>query len=191
VFKEKDLVEPVNSDDSFELQDYYDKPEKYKSKFEQYIPKLSVLMNCIFWDTQYPRLMTLDYLKKAWSKSTKQKLKVLGDISCDIDGAIQCTTKSTVPGYPVYTYNPLNGEVKDGFEGAGPVVMAVDNLPCELPAEASQAFSKVLVDFIPSLINADYNEPFKKLVLPKELLYGLILHRGDLTPDYKYLQKYL
>jgi alpha-aminoadipic semialdehyde synthase len=69
--------------------------------------------------------------------------------------------------------------------------MAVDNLPCELAAEASQAFSKVLVDFVPELIKADYNKPYQELALPQELLYGLILHRGELTPDYKYLKKYL
>lgn len=191
VFKEEDLVEPIDPNNSFELQDYYNNPEKYKSKFEQYIPKLTVLMNCIFWDTQYPRLVTLNYLKEAWLKSSDQKLKVLGDISCDIDGAIQCTTKSTVPGNPVYTYNPLNGIVEDGVEGLGPIIMAVDNLPCELAAEASKSFSKVLVNFIPKLVAANFDVPFKDLDLPQELLSGLILHKGSLTNDYKYLDKYL
>lgn len=191
VFKEEDLVEPIDPNNSFELQDYYNSPEKYKSKFEQYIPKLTVLMNCIFWDTQYPRLVTLNYLKEAWLKSSDQKLKVLGDISCDIDGAIQCTTKSTVPGNPVYTYNPLNGIVEDGVEGLGPIIMAVDNLPCELAAEASKSFSKVLVNFIPKLVAANFDVPFKDLDLPQELLSGLILHKGSLTNDYKYLDKYL
>ena len=148
-------------------------------------------MNCIYWDTQYPRLVTLDYLKEAWQKSANQKLKVLGDISCDIDGAIQCTIKSTVPGNPVYTYNPLNGVVEDGVEGLGPVIMAVDNLPCELAAEASKSFSKVLVDFIPQLVAANYDVPFKDLDLPQELLSGMILHKGSLTNEYKYLDKYL
>jgi len=191
VFKEKDLVKPIISNKIFELQDYYNNPEKYKSKFEQYLPYLSILMNCIFWDTQYPRLVTLDYLKDAWLKSTQQKLKILGDISCDIDGAIQCTAKSTVSGNPVYTYNPLNGEVVDGVEGVGPVVMAVDNLPCELAAEASESFSKVLVDFIPKLVNTNFNVSFKDLDLPQELRSGLILHKGSLTDDYKYLKKHL
>ena len=191
VFKEKDLVEPIDPNISFELQDYYNFPEKYRSQFEQYIPKLTVLMNCIFWDTQYPRLVTLNYLKEEWQKPSEQKLKVLGDISCDIDGAIQCTTKSTVPGNPVYNYNPLNGIVEDGVKGLGPIIMAVDNLPCELAAEASRSFSKVLVDFIPKLVAANYDVPFKNLDLPQELLSGLILHKGSLTNDYKHLDKHL
>ncbi|MCK4904561.1 MAG: hypothetical protein KAS35_07690 [Candidatus Marinimicrobia bacterium] len=148
-------------------------------------------MNCIYWDTPYPRLITLDYLKQAWAESGNQKLKVIGDISCDIDGAIQCTVKSTESGNPVYVYNPIDSSVNDGVEGNGPVIMAVDNLPCELAEEASKAFSKVLVDFIPDLIKADYNDSFENLKLPRELRKGMILYRGELTSEYKYLEKYL
>ena len=191
VFKESDLVDPKNSADQFELQDYYDNPDKYKSKFEQYITKLTILMNCIYWDMPYPRLITLDYLKTAWAKSINQKLKVIGDISCDIDGAIQCTMKSTEPGNPVYVYNPIDASINDGVKGDGPVIMAVDNLPCELAEEASKSFSKVLVDFIPQLVQADYDVDFQDLKLPEELRRGMILYRGNLTPEYKYLEKYL
>ena len=191
VFKESDLVEPKNSNDKFELQDYYNNPNKYKSKFEKYIPKLTMLMNCIYWDTPYPRLLTLDYLKRAWGEAENQKLKVIGDISCDIDGAIQCTRKSTEPGNPVYVVNPIDFSVVDGVEGFGPVIMAVDNLPCELAEEASKSFSKVLVGFIPQLIKANYNVVFKDLNLPEELHRGMILYRGKLTPEYNYLEKYL
>ena len=191
VFKESDLVEPRNSEDKFELQDYYDYPEKYKSKFEQYLPQLTILMNCIYWDTPYPRLITLDYLKKTWTEYIDQKLKVIGDISCDVDGAIQCTVKATEAGNPVYVYNPINSSENDGVEGVGPVIMAVDNLPCELAEEASKSFSKVLVDFIPDIIKADYNVSFENLKLPNELRRGMILYKGELTSEYKYLEKYL
>jgi alpha-aminoadipic semialdehyde synthase len=191
VFKESDLVETKDPEDKFELQDYYDNPDRYKSKFEQYLPKLTILMNCIYWDTPYPRLITLDYLKQAWAESGNQKLKVIGDISCDIDGAIQCTVKSTEPGTPVYVYNPLELSVNDGVIGDGPVIMAVDNLPCELAEEASKSFSKVLVDFIPQLVDADYNVTFKDLKVLPELRKGMILYRGNLTSEYKYLEKYL
>jgi len=191
VFKESDLVEPKDSANKFELQDYYDNPDNYKSKFEQYLPKMTILMNCIYWDTPYPRLITLDYLNRVWAESENQKLKIIGDISCDIDGAIQCTRKSTEPGNPVYVYNPLDSTVNDGVEGIGPIIMAVDNLPCELAEEASKSFSKVLVDFIPRLVKADYNVGLKDLKLPKELRRGMILYRGKLTSEYKYLEKYL
>ncbi|MFC1581483.1 bifunctional lysine ketoglutarate reductase /saccharopine dehydrogenase family protein [Candidatus Neomarinimicrobiota bacterium] len=191
VFKEMNLVEPKKPTNKFELQDYYHNPEKYKSKFEQYLSKLTILMNCIYWDIPYPRLITLDYLKKAWIDFENQKLKVIGDISCDIDGAIQCTLKSTEPGNPVYVYNPLDASASDGVEGIGPVIMAVDNLPCELAEEASKSFSKVLVNFIPRLVKADYNVGLKDLKLPEELRRGMILYRGKITSEYKYLEKYL
>jgi len=191
VFKESDMVEPKNSTDKFELQDYYDNPGKYKSKFESYLPKLTMLINCIYWDTPYPKLITVDYLKRSWTESKNQKIKVIGDISCDIKGAIQCNVKCTMPGNPVYTYNPLDGTVIDGVEGGGPVIMAVDNLPCELAEEASKSFSKVLVNFIPQLASANYNVNFEDLKLPNELRRGMILYKGNLTDDYKYLEKYL
>ena len=191
VFKECDLVEPKNADNVFELQDYYNNPEKYNSKFEQYVPKLSILMNCIYWDTPYPRLITLDYLKKHWTGKESPKLKVIGDISCDIDGAIQCTTKSTEPGNPVYVYNPKDSIIIDGVEGSGPVIMAVDNLPCELPEEASKSFSKVLVGFVPQLVKADYDVAFRDLKLPNEVQRGMILYQGQLNEEYQYLKQYL
>ena len=91
----------------------------------------------------------------------------------------------------VYIYNPIDSSVNDGVEGIGPVIMAVDNLPCELAEEASNSFSKVLVDFIPDLIKADFNVSFKNLKLPSELRRGMILYKGNLTSEYKYLEKYL
>ncbi len=62
----------------------------------------------------------------------------------------------------------------------GPVIMAVDNLPCELAEEASKSFSKVLVKFIPQLASANYNGTFKDLKLPNELRRGMILYKGKL-----------
>jgi alpha-aminoadipic semialdehyde synthase len=191
VFKEEHLVEPIDPGHTFELQDYYDNPQKYRSQFERYLPHLAVLVNCIFWDTPYPRLVTFDWLKQFWSGSQQPKLKVIGDISCDIEGSIQCTVKVTDPGNPVYVYNPTDAKVTDGWEGTGPVIMAVDNLPCELPKEASEFFSRVLYPFIPRLVEADYNGSFENLDLPDELRRATLLYKGELTPDYEYIKQYL
>ncbi len=191
VFKEEDLVEPVEPEYAFDLQDYYHHPEKYRSRFENYLPRLTVLVNCIYWDDRYPRLVTLDYLKKEYSASQPPKLKVIGDISCDIGGSVQCTVKATDPGDPVYVYNPLKAEIAMGWEGFGPVVMAVDNLPCELAREASAFFSRVLTPFVDPLVAADYSVPYEEVKLPGELHRAMILHQGNLTPDYKYISKYL
>jgi len=109
VFKESDMVQPILSSDSFELQDYYKHPEKYESVFQKYIPDLTILMNCIYWDSKYPRLVTKEFLKRNFSD--QMRLQVIGDISVDINGAIECTEKSTEPDTPVYVYNPLTDPV--------------------------------------------------------------------------------
>jgi alpha-aminoadipic semialdehyde synthase len=191
VFKEEDLVEPVDRSMSFELQDYYDNPEKYRSRFEDYLDHLSILVNCIYWEERYPRLVTLDYLKGSYTASAGQRLKVIGDISCDIGGSIQCAVKATDPGDPVYVYEPLKEEIIDGVKGEGPVIMAVDNLPCELAKESSEFFGEMLLPFIPDLAGADYSVPFERLKLPGELHGAVILHNGELTPKYRFMKKYL
>ncbi len=116
---------------------------------------------------------------------------MIGDISCDIDGAIECTVKATEPGAPNFVYNPLTGEVRDGVEGEGVVVMAVDILPSELPRDASEYFSQVLQPYVPALASADYTVPFDDLALPDEIKRAVIAHRGELTPSYRYLLQHL
>ena len=191
VFKEWHMVEPASPDLTFELQDYYQHPEKYQGVFEQYVPHLTVLVNAIFWTERYPRLLTRSYLKSLFEQEAHPRLRVIGDISCDVEGAIECTLKSTEPGDPVYVYEPLTGEITDGYAGPGVVVMAVDILPSELPREASSYFSHVLQPFIPALAHCDYSVPFEELDLPPEIKRAVIVHRGKLTPDYEYIQEYL
>ncbi len=191
VFKEEDMVEPVDPAGTFDLQDYYTNPQNYRSRFESYLPHLIILVNCIYWDSRYPRLVTLDYLRRAYSISHPPRLRIIGDISCDIKGSIQCTVKVTDPGNPVYVYNPLDSTIADGWEGFGPVVMAVDNLPCQLAKEASEFFGQTLTPFIPQLVNATFSGPLENSNLPGELRRAVILYQGELTPGYEHLSKYL
>jgi len=189
IFKEEDIVEPVSSEKEFNLQEYYDQPHLYRSIFQQYICRLSILMNCIYWDKQYPRLVTKEFLEE--NLTGQLKLQVIGDISVDINGAIEFTEKVTPPDNPVYVYNPIRDDVIEGFRGNGIVVMAVDNLPCELPKESSQAFSDSLLSFIPSIIKADFFVSFELLELPPEIKNAMILHQGKLTPNYQYINRFL
>ncbi len=188
VFKEKDMVEPISPNANFDLQEYYSKPELYKPTFEQYLPYLTILMNCIYWEKRYPRLITKDYVERNYNQ---MKLEVVGDISVDVNGAIEFTEKTTDSGCPTFVYNPSNKKITDGYEGEGIVVMAVDNLPCELPRESSEAFSKLLFDFVPPIAKADYSVDFDSLDLPPEVKRAVILYHGKLAPDYEYISKYL
>ena len=191
VFKEEDLVRSIDESSSFELNDYYKNPEKYYSVFEQYLEHISILVNGIYWDSKYPRFVTKDSLKKLFSQDNNPKLKVIGDITCDIEGSIECNLHSTDSGDPIYVYDPLNEKIRMGHEGSGVIVLAVDNLPCELPADSSHGFSSALLPFIPAIAKADFKVNFKDLKLPEEIKKAVILHHGELTPDFQYMSKFL
>jgi alpha-aminoadipic semialdehyde synthase len=190
VFKEEDMVEPKDPNGVFELQDYYDHPEKYQGVFERHLPHLTVLVNCIYWDARYPRLVTKANLWDLYAAG-EPRLKVIGDISCDVDGSIEFTVKATTPGNPVFVYDPAADKAVDGVEGNGTVVLAVDNLPCELPRESSTAFGESLMPLLPKIVSADYTVPLEELDLPQSLKEALIVYQGELTPQYRYLEEYL
>ncbi len=189
VFHEEDLYEHAKGL-PFDLHDYYANPQDYVSVFEKYAPHLSVLVNCLYWDKRFPRLLTKEYLKKMFAKG-RPKLTVIGDISCDVEGSVECTLKPTEIEDPIFTYNPATEQIQMGHEGEGMLVMAVDILPAELPRDASSGFGDVLVNFVKPIADADFEEAFEDLDLPKAIKKGLILHKGELTPDYKYLEEFL
>ncbi len=191
VFKEEHLVEPKTAGSRFDLQDYYDHPEKYRSQFENYIPHLTVLVNCIYWDERYPRLVTKKFLKKFFDEEKNPRLRVIGDISCDIKGSIECNIKVTEPDNPVYVYDPIEEKIIDGCEGKGVVILAVDNLPCEISRKASIDFSRVLKPFIPQIVKADFSVNFDGCALPPPIKNAVIVYHGELTPDHHYMQSFL
>jgi saccharopine dehydrogenase (NAD+, L-lysine forming) len=190
VFKEEDMVEPISPGDEFVLQDYYDYPEKYRGRFDKYLPSLSVLINCIYWTEKYPHVITKENARQLWS-SGQRTLRVVGDISCDIDGSVEFTYKSTEPDNPCFVFDPITGGFSDGFEGRGIVDMSVDNLPCELSRDASESFSQALSGYALDLANADFSKPLDELELPSELKRAIITHQGKLMPDYRYLEDFL
>lgn len=189
IFKEKHLSRRKDGS-AFDLQDYYQHPEKYENDFEQYLPHLSILMNCMYWDTRYPRIVTKDYLVKAFQEG-KPKLTVIGDVTCDPDGSIEITHKGTEIEDPVFVYNPFTRKPTMGFKGEGMLVMAVDILPSELPRDSSEAFADVLFNFVEPIAKADYSVPLEKISLPGPIKKALILLKGELTPDFKYIEQYL
>jgi alpha-aminoadipic semialdehyde synthase len=189
VFKEEDLAKPKTG--NFNLQDYYDHPENYESKFEEYLSNLSVIVNCIYWTDRYPRLVTKNYLMTDAEKTSTQRLIVIGDISVDINGAIEITHKATDPGNAFFTYYQSSDTFEDGVQKNGITIMAVDNLPCEFPKESSKEFSSVLKNFVPEIVKQDFNKPFEELSLSHPIKKALILQNGELTKDYLYLKKYL
>lgn len=191
VFKEEDMVVPKEKGKVFDLQEYYKFPERYVSKFKDYIPFLTVLMNCIYWDPKYPRLVTKEAMRELFQRSDTPRLRNIGDISCDVRGAIECTVKCTTLDHPVFVYDPQNDAAIDGVKGSGPVILAIDHLPCELPRESSTFFSNLLKPFVPRIVKADYSKPFEELDLDPVIKNAVIAYQGELIPRFAYLEKYL
>jgi len=190
VFKEEDLVQHQQQQ-PFVLQDYYDHPENYQSRFDQYLGYISILVNAIYWDSRYPRFVTWDGLKQLSQSPAGLRLQGIADITCDVTGSIECNVKSTNPGTPAYLCDPHTKQVVDGYRGEGIVILAVDNLPAEIPRDASTFFSNQLKKFVPSLINADFSKSLAESGLDIELQKAVIVYRGELAPDYQYLKQHI
>jgi alpha-aminoadipic semialdehyde synthase len=191
IFRQQDLVRHTNASLPFDLHDYYQHPHNYINDFEQYIPHLSTLINGMYWDEKFPKLITRNYLQEHMKEGRLSKLHVIGDITCDPEGSIEATLKGSSIENPLYVYNPDNHSIKNGHTSTGLQVMAVDILPSELPKESSEAFGNVLFNFVKSIAAADYSRSYDEIDLPKPIKRAMIVHNGELTPSYKYLEKYL
>ena len=190
VFREEDMIEPLKPGEEFDLYDYYLHPERYQSKFHQYLTFINILINGAYWDAHYPRHVTKDTLANLYNNGD-QNLKVIGDISCDPNGSIECTHAGMEIDKPVFIYDPITRKATMGFDGKGIAVMAVDILPSEMPGESSNGFADVLVNYMRPIAEADFSLPFDQLKLPSAIKRGLILYNGKLTPDFEYLNQYL
>jgi len=189
-FKEEHISKLKDGSDRFDLQDYYQHPEKYENNFEQFIPHLSILMNCMYWDDNYPRIVTKSFLKKLYQQG-EPKLKVIGDVTCDPDGSIEATHIGTEIQDPIFVYNPKTDTPSMGVEGDGILIMSVDILPSELPRDSSIAFADALLDYIPAIVDCDYSANYDDLTLPAPIKKALILHNGEFTPEFEYMKEFI
>ena len=191
VYKEADLVAPRDPARAFDLQHYYGHGEAYVSAFAPHLELLTAIVNGIYWDARYPKLATRDQLRTLFAGPARPRLVAIGDISCDVGGALECTVRDTNPGDPTYVFDPATGAAPSGFDGPGIAVMAVGNLPCELPRESSSAFAAALRPFIPALAEVDLDGDFDAARLPDPIRRSVILWRGGFTPRYEHMRTFL
>jgi len=187
VFREEHMVKPRAAGRAFDLQDYYRNPGGYQAVVEDAIPHLTVLVNGIYWTPHFPHFVTKAFLAKLFAPGARPTLRVIGDISCDINGTIEATVRPTDPEDPVFVYDPATDRPVPGFSGRGPVIMAVYNLPAELPLESSTHFSGALKDFVPAIARADFRVPFPDVALPESIRRAIIVYRGEIMPAYPHL----
>lgn len=175
----------------FDFQEYITYPERYRSRFTNYLPSITILVNGIYWEERFPRLVTKQDVKQLFQATSTPRLAVIGDVTCDPEGSIECTLIPTLPDKPVFVYHPEKESMEYGFKGEGLLMMTVDILPSEIPMTSSVAFGAMLKPFLPALAFADYSQPFDGLELPAEFKRAVIAHQGELTPDYRYLEEFL
>jgi alpha-aminoadipic semialdehyde synthase len=191
VLKEIDTCVPRDPQAVFDLQHYFANPGMYTGRYMDYLPHFTILMNCIFWSPESPRVLTRRDVRQMYGSGRSARLKVVGDVSCDIEGGVEITLKATGQDEPLFVYDPDGDRAVPGVQGTGPVVMAVDNLPCELPRESSLEFGTALLPFVAAIARADYSVPFEDLHLPPEIKRAAILHHGELTPEYHHMRSFL
>ncbi|MCH7812860.1 MAG: hypothetical protein IID40_02445, partial [Planctomycetes bacterium] len=190
-FKEQHLVTRADVSKPFDLQEYYDHPDRYRADFFRHLPHLTLLVNCIYWEPKYPRLITNEQLAELYDGDRGPRLRVIGEITCDVEGSIECLVRCTDPGNPVYVFEAATGLTHDGVAGRGPVVLGVDFLPCELPVDSSVHFSRSMSPWIPAIAGADFTGSLSDSGLPPELVRATILWRGQLTEPYRYLHEFV
>ena len=158
--------------------EFYSHPELYKSSFPKFAKSGDIFIAGHYFGIGSPYLFTRED-----AKSDDFNLKVVADISCDTDGPVASTIRSSTIADPIYGYDPIT-ELEVPFKKDDAIaVMAVGNLPCELPKDASEDFgNEFLEKIIPSLINGDLDHIISN---------ATICTHGDLTPKFEYLRDYI
>lgn len=163
----------------FDMDEFVADATRYKSTFMPYAEVADMYIAGHYWAEGSPFLFTRDDMKRStW------KVQVVADVSCDIDGPVACTLRPSTIADPVYGYDPST-ETECAYDAPeGITVMAVDNLPCELPRDASHGFGKeMMAHVIPLLVGGDRDD-----MLTNATETTL---EGKLSPKFAYLQDYI
>ena len=180
VYTQIDVLEYNKRKDGqvLDFTDFYENPTEYISDFEKFTKISDIYITGHFYGNDAPVILTREMLK-----ASDCKIKVVADVSCDVNGPIASTLRSSTIAEPLYGYLPSENREVDVFHPAAIVVMAVDNLPCELPKDASDGFGEMFLEHvIPAFFNND-----KDGILQR----AKITENGKLTPRFSYLQDYV
>jgi len=164
--------------EQFDLEHFFKNPSEYKSTFLPYALSTDIYMACHFWDPLSPSFLKAeDYILPGF------RIKVIADISCDLIYPIASTIRASKIADPIYGYNPFTKQEDDAFATDNITVMAIDNLPGELPRNSSQDFAEALYNNVfPSLFGEDKDGIIER---------ATILKNGKLTERFSYLKDFL
>ena len=163
---------------AFDFQHFFAHPKEYESIFLRYTEVADMYIACHFWAPDSPI-----YFSREDMQRPDFNIKVVADISCDIDGPIASTIRPSTIEEPHYGYDPVTGEEVEFDKEGAVTVMAVDNLPCELPKDASEDFGGALIGkVIPHLLGDDPDKIIERACIAKD---------GKLMPEFEYLDNYV
>lgn len=172
----RDYVERPN-DHNFDLNDFFAHPEHFVSKFPPFTKHADLYISTHYWDPRAPKMFS-----DADMKARDFKLSVIADVTCDIDGSVPTTIRASSIAQPFYGYNIVTGKEDLPFNKDTICIMAVDNLPCELPRDASDDFGKDLMErVLPHIFGEDPEHIIRRASITKE---------GKLTTNFEYLSDY-
>jgi alanine dehydrogenase len=158
--------------------DFYKNPQEYTSDFERFTKVSDIFMAGHFHANGSPDILTREMLR-----APDCKIKVVADISCDVDGPIACTLKASTIADPFFGYLPSEDKEVPFTHPGSIMVMSVDNLPCELPKDASEGFGEMFMQHvIPAFFNGDKDGILQRAKMTEN---------GKLTPRFAYLQDYV
>ncbi|HAS39177.1 MAG TPA: alanine dehydrogenase, partial [Microscillaceae bacterium] len=176
--RSKDYYQP-EANQSWNSEDFYQNPARYQADFLKYAQQAQILISGHYWNPKADVLFTRqDMLSSGF------KLEVIADVTCDIEGSIPSTLRATTIPDPFYDYDPVSGKEVAQFSAQSHVnVMSVDNLPCELPYDASESFGQQLIEYVfPAFFDNDAQQIIQRASITKH---------GLLQPDFDYLQDYV
>lgn len=164
---------------AFNRDEFHNYPERYRSTFLRFTEVSDILLAGAYWNPNAPVLFTREDMQ-----SENFKIDIIADITCDIEGSIPSTLRASTIADPLYDYNPFTGNEEPACSSDQHVtVMAVDNLPCELPRSASEEFGQDLIKrVIPLLVNNDEDDMIQRATVTRD---------GKLTDNFKYLEAYV
>lgn len=180
VFTQIDVLDYNKRKDGKKLDntDFYKNPTEYESDFERFTKVSDIFISGHFYANEAPEILSQKMLQ-----GSDCKIKIVADVSCDVNGPIASTLRASTIEEPLYGYLPSEHKEVDVFHPAAIVVMAVDNLPCELPKDASEGFGHMFKQHvIPAFFNND-----KDGILAR----AQMTHNGELTERFDYLTDYV
>ena len=180
VFCQIDVLEYNKRKDGQQLpmEDFFEHPEDYEANFFRFARVSNLYIAGHFYGEGAPYLFTKEEVR-----NPEFNIEVVADISCDIDGPVATTIRSSTIADPVYGYDRETGLEIPYAEAGAIAVMAVDNLPAELPRDASDGFGETFVkQVIPAFYNGDAEGILERACMTRN---------GKLTPRYAYLQDYV